>query len=197
MTLIARRGRCPRCGNDPQGIAEFRRALDVAYPKEVMPNSDDQLKALLEGLEAGPAFMTADPQALRELGKQIAAQAKEAVQPIPEGTQAERDVLAERQRQISVEGWSEDHDDEHAHGVLARAAASYALMAAACESEHPGIISWLSNEAMSVWPWDAKWWKSTDTRRNLIKAGALILAEVERLDRANEQPSAKADGEQE
>ena len=85
MTLIARRGRCPRCGNDPQGIAEFRRALDVAYPKEVMPNSDDQLKALLEGLEAGPAFMTADPQALRELGKQIAAQAKEAVQPIPEG----------------------------------------------------------------------------------------------------------------
>lgn len=27
MTLIAHRGRCPRCGSDPQGNAEFRSAL--------------------------------------------------------------------------------------------------------------------------------------------------------------------------
>lgn len=34
------------------------------------------------------------------------------------------------------------------------------------------------------WPWDARSWKPGDARRNLVKAGALILAEIERLDRA-------------
>ncbi|GAG33310.1 unnamed protein product, partial [marine sediment metagenome] len=34
-----------------------------------------------------------------------------------------------------------------------------------------------------IWPWDPSWWKPTDERRNLEKAGALIVAELERLDR--------------
>lgn len=34
------------------------------------------------------------------------------------------------------------------------------------------------------WPWDASWWKPNARRRNLVKAGALILAEIERIDRA-------------
>jgi hypothetical protein len=29
-----------------------------------------------------------------------------------------------------------------------------------------------------------EWWKPTNRRRDLVKAGALILAEIERLDRA-------------
>ena len=33
------------------------------------------------------------------------------------------------------------------------------------------------------WPWVRRWWKPTDRRRDLVKAGALILAEIERLDR--------------
>lgn len=35
-----------------------------------------------------------------------------------------------------------------------------------------------------LWPWPSEWWKPTDVRRDLVKAGALILAEIERLDRA-------------
>jgi hypothetical protein len=42
-----------------------------------------------------------------------------------------------------------------------------------------GWASWLQ-----IWPWDRKWWKPTDRRRDLVKAAALILAEIERLDRA-------------
>lgn len=34
------------------------------------------------------------------------------------------------------------------------------------------------------WPWHRVWWKPSTRRRNLVKAGALILAEIERLDRA-------------
>ncbi len=44
-------------------------------------------------------------------------------------TQAERDVLAERRRQVQVEGWTPAHDDEHGNGEMAVAASCYALHA--------------------------------------------------------------------
>lgn len=87
-------------------------------------------------------------------------------------TQAARDVLAERQRQTCAEGWTPEHDDEHQLGELSQAAACYASQAFG----QYGISAF--------WPWAAKWWKpSQDPRRNLEKAGALILAEMERIDR--------------
>jgi len=89
---------------------------------------------------------------------------------------AASDVLAERQRQISVEGWTPEHDDEHERGDLVKAAACYAL--------HSAPIGSVRNH-LCFWPWDERWWKPKDSRSNLIKAGALILAEIERLDRAH------------
>ena len=41
------------------------------------------------------------------------------------------------------------------------------------------------------WPWSLDWWKPKDPRRDLVRAGALIVAEIERLDR---QPARGADG---
>ena len=91
-------------------------------------------------------------------------------------TQAAKDVLAERERQKSVEGWTPEHDDQHRKGALAAAGGCYALFADYYLAEgHPP----------EFWPWDAKWWKPSLARRNLIKAGALILAEIERFDRAD------------
>lgn len=90
-------------------------------------------------------------------------------------TEAARDVLAERQRQISAEGWTPDHDDEHGGGQLADAAACYALSASGMPFE-----LW-----QAFWPWDGAWLKAGEGRRSLVKAGALILAEIERLDRLN------------
>ena len=83
---------------------------------------------------------------------------------------AAMDVLAERRRQIDAEGWTPEHDDHHLPNELALAAASYVC---ADEGDAPPAI----------WPWDWSWWKPKDRRRNLVKAGALILAEIERLDR--------------
>ncbi|WP_407059208.1 hypothetical protein ACKZDW_02155 (plasmid) [Ralstonia syzygii subsp. celebesensis] len=94
-------------------------------------------------------------------------------------TAAARDVLAERARQISAEGWTPEHDDEHADGQMALAAGYYAL---ACAFPHERDIG--GGRVPSYWPWDKSWWKPRDPRRNLVKAAALVLAEIERLDRA-------------
>jgi hypothetical protein len=88
-------------------------------------------------------------------------------------SQAARDVLAERKRQVSAEGWSPADDDGYIPGVLSAAAGCYASQA------------YGGKQLPEFWPWTAAWWKpSEDPRRNLEKAGALILAEMERIDRA-------------
>jgi len=91
--------------------------------------------------------------------------------------QAARDVLDERRRQVEVEGWTPEHDDEHAACEMADAAAAYAL-------HYSGWSE--GGRPVEVWPadWSNKWWKPSTPRRDLIKAGALILAEIERIDRA-------------
>ncbi|HEK1483589.1 TPA: hypothetical protein SMR09_006131 [Pseudomonas aeruginosa] len=89
--------------------------------------------------------------------------------------QAWLDVQAERRRQIEAEGWTPEHDDEHDTGALASAAGCYAMFSLAYPAGDPSHF----------WPWDKSWWKpSPDGRRNMVKAGSLILAEIERLDRA-------------
>ncbi|HHK1124274.1 TPA: hypothetical protein ACQQSG_003293 [Pseudomonas aeruginosa] len=93
--------------------------------------------------------------------------------------QAWLDVQAERRRQITAEGWTPEHDDEHSHGQMARASACYAL--AGSSAPNDGTAALLVSLA---WPWDQQWWKPTSARRDLVKACALALAEIERLDRA-------------
>lgn len=84
-------------------------------------------------------------------------------------TDALRDVIAERQRQVSVKGWTPDHDDTYTCGELSGAAISYIE----------------PMEAVFYWPaeWHDDSFKPSDERRNLVKATALLLAEIERLDR--------------
>ncbi|MER1001060.1 hypothetical protein AAA597_17795 [Pseudomonas aeruginosa] len=93
--------------------------------------------------------------------------------------QAWLDVQAERRRQITAEGWTPEHDDAHSHGQMARAAACYALAGSSAPSD--GTAALLVSLA---WPWDEQWWKPSTARRDLVKACALALAEIERLDRA-------------
>lgn len=88
-------------------------------------------------------------------------------------TAAAKDVLAERLRQMSAEGWTPERDDTYHDSELADAAACYALHA-----HNQGFPT------PAHWPWDRAWWKQTNPRRDLVKAGALILAEIERIDRA-------------
>lgn len=84
------------------------------------------------------------------------------------------DVLAERQRQQDVEGWTIAHDDMHNGGQMPEAAACYIT----------GYKEWSLTDKRQRWPWALRWWKPKDRRHNLVRAGALVLAEIERLDRA-------------
>ncbi|MBN6820664.1 hypothetical protein JRF84_13860 [Methylobacterium organophilum] len=92
------------------------------------------------------------------------------------------DIARERRRQVEAEGWTPEHDDCHDEGEIADAAACYA---AGRIPMAPAAASAQGHGYTPLWPWDAKWWKpGRDRRRDLVKAGALILAEIERLDRA-------------
>lgn len=69
------------------------------------------------------------------------------------------EIAAERQRQIDGEGFNAAHDDDHYDQSLSAAAACYAL----------------HKRLPSIWPWGPEWWKPSSERRDLIKAGALIV----------------------
>ena len=108
----------------------------------------------------------------------INASATNSINTSLRASKAITDIIAERQRQQSVEGWTPEHDDEHKDGELADAAACYALHA------HDTAKDGMKNFAPAWWPWDPAWYKRSSPRRDLVKAGALIAAEIERLDRA-------------
>ena len=92
-------------------------------------------------------------------------------------------IAAERQRQIAVEGWTAEHDDEHCMGEMIGAAVTYA--AHALEIVSDGEVPGADNEGW--WPWeDACFKPSPEPTRNLVKAGALIAAEIDRLQRGKE-----------
>lgn len=97
------------------------------------------------------------------------------------------EIAAERKRQIEEEDWSLGHDDEHEYGEMATAAACYALpeQLRDLEQAHGDVAT---DSPPLIWPWNSAWWKPKNRRRDLIRAGALIVAEIERLDRLP-QPS--------
>ena len=92
------------------------------------------------------------------------------------------DVVTERRRQIEVENWVPAHDDKHKHGELSAAAVCYAMHAS--NELNPDDPFDLANPP-AWWPWATSWWKPKDVRRDLVRAAALLLAEIERFDRAS------------
>lgn len=92
-------------------------------------------------------------------------------------TAAALDLLKERDRQINSKGHSSEQDDQYMNGELADAGSVYAFWA---NTFNLGLIA---HTPPSCWPWPPEHWKPTSQRHMLIKAGALILAELDRLDR--------------
>ena len=104
-------------------------------------------------------------------------------------TAAEEDVVQERRRQVQQEGFYPSRDDDlYAEYQLGRAAASYAWAASSLHDNRIGTLK------VMLWPWSTRWWKPGNPahtarqrrRRMLVKAGALILAQIEQLDRWDE-----------
>jgi len=95
----------------------------------------------------------------------------------------------ERDAHKTREDWSDEHDDAHLKGELWRAALFYTNVALKSPT-------WVYTRFHIDWPWDPCWFKpwkkdsagnyttEIDKERCLVKAGALIIAEQERLERA-------------
>lgn len=86
-------------------------------------------------------------------------------------------IKEERLRQVTAEGYSPKHDDQHDNQQLQRAAESYYLSA----SMH--AVGFQSFHPPDGWPWEKEWWKPSNPVRDLTKAGALWLAEIDRMKR--------------
>lgn len=113
-------------------------------------------------------------------------------------------IAAERERQVTTEGYSEAHDDTHRDGELARAAACYA-------APHEVFANPVGTVYVPAWPWrdmDKRLQRRRqgeiheamngifarltrpegddlyDRVRELAKAGAMIAAEIDRLMRS-------------
>lgn len=101
------------------------------------------------------------------------------------------EIAAERRRQIEVEGWTAEHDDQHTDGSLAQAAAVYALPSREMVQVGNAPLRG-SHWKPTLWPrsWADSWFKPKDRERDLIRAAALIVAEIERLRRASQQKAA-------
>jgi hypothetical protein len=94
-------------------------------------------------------------------------------------------IAAERQRQIVEEGFDAAHDDAHDPGEFAAAVAAYAFFAA-CSDAHRASPTTRLSVLNTLWPWDRSSFRPATRRRDLVRAGALIVAKIERMDRAQE-----------
>jgi hypothetical protein len=78
-------------------------------------------------------------------------------------------IQEERTRQITKEGFDASHDSLHKNRELAQAGLCYWGYGSA----------WSDEDIRDMWPWEAKWWKPKDRISNLVRAGALFLAQDE------------------
>lgn len=164
--LNAERGvcRCPDHGRwlAADDIYRMVRELDVAM------NGDGAAKQA--------TFSDIFPQLLERIA--MVTVRPSGVSDVPDATRAmTARIVAERVRQQTEEGRTPDWDDRHTTGGLARAAACYALNAS-------GPSAGTDLGVQQFWPWTFKDWKPADPMRDLERAGALILAEMERLARS-------------
>lgn len=151
-----------------EGEADALVTIEV-YAHPVDPDADpadyvEQTVAAVRGALAGP-IETHNPHGLIS---------------IPAGATL---IAIERQRQYTAEGYTGPCDDQYVHGEIGCAAVAYLLSGL----DVPAGTSYLDpNEtARAWWPWAPEYFKPdpADRVRSLVKAGALIAAEIDRLNR--------------
>lgn len=95
------------------------------------------------------------------------------------------DIKKERLRQIK-KGFSQKHDDECENtSNLIKAASCYAVgeKLQVMRGFRTGAFFDSEPNIVNFWPWENSSWKPKNTRKNLVKAAALIVAAIEQIDR--------------
>ncbi|WP_240921577.1 hypothetical protein [Acinetobacter sp. SA01] len=168
-------------------LSEFENGhlvLTSSYPKLKHFSIDTVTSGLMTALDQAQERQDNLNREIDELKDQLAK-----AQAVPECS-AIKDVIGERQRQISHEFYSTEHDDEYKSNELLRAAVCYAenvLSRGWVHRSSPNSGIYQSEEAPDFWPWDLDFWKPKSPRKDLVRAAALLIAEIERIDRAQEQ----------
>lgn len=111
-----------------------------------------------------------------------------------ERAQAVEMIEQERQRQITAEGYTAQHDAAHDPARLAAAGECYRVWAGRGPSPYGGTPG--------SWPWATEFWKPKTLVRDLVRSGALFLAAeaaqrarlAEMGDNAHGWGAAEADG---
>jgi len=185
-------GSASALGKKINALVDSRAAASAAaQPGE--PQDGDRLKWLIDTMscealiEVGifPFVMSSDSDWRVLVDDAMRAHAKRS----QDGTcrtmtsKALKAVIAERLRQQSDEGWTPEHDDEHVNDELAAMAAYYAMPVGARDwpASETGYGATFG-EAIRPEGWQAK---ESDRWDELVKAGALVLSELERLERAD------------
>lgn len=118
----------------------------------------------LQRLQWAYAALERERDALREACAQLGAP-----------SMALREVLAERAGQVAQEGYTPEHDDVHGANEIGQAGVCYV-------AEGMGLGAFL--KLGIAWPWNPSDWKPKGRRRDTVRGVALLLAQLERDDRA-------------
>jgi len=164
-------------------VNESAQAPAVPAGEVVVPASESVTSAVISVpaadaqpvlLGGGPVAAPADGPSAADLALASALLAETSAGASVTCSDAVADVLEERSRQVAVEGYTEERDDLCTDGQLARAAVCYAIPAAGMPSRLTALH----------WPFNPAMLKPSTRRADLVKAAALLLAEIERIDRA-------------
>ena len=110
-----------------------------------------------------------------EVGKIMSENKSTDWMPSPDTLSGVELICMERERQIKEKGYTDEHDDEETDDRLAYAAVCYAI------PNFPSKQIYVED----FYPWADYTYKPTPDNRikELVKAGALIAAEIDRLQR--------------
>ncbi|WP_299734624.1 hypothetical protein [uncultured Roseobacter sp.] len=98
-------------------------------------------------------------------------------------------ILTERERQEVEEGYKSQDDDNWSDGTILAAGIAYAISAFPADYFNDPYNDDVTELMENLWPWGKVNWKPKDKRADLVRAGALIAAEIDRLDRLAETQS--------
>ena len=163
--------------------------LDVADPATVLLLQDVVRKAVSDALGAHAVLRKDDPASVEdseevamlrgEIGR-LSNMINSHMEGVSGATKAGLDALGERARQRRMEGYDDAHDDAHDDFDLTSAAIAYLNSARLRGTTGHGY----TDTPPPDWPWDANDWKPKSVRQQLVVAAALIIAEIEKIDRS-------------